>query len=242
MNSDRKTIRIGGYLRKRNRSIITSYLSLRRLIGILGILLPFICVLGGLLFSDIPIRTSISSYYHTNMRDSFVGLLVGVALFLITYKGYERIDNIVTSIIGFTALGVAIFPCRYSIASTQPLGIFQRTPTISNNIHLVCAFTFFFLLAINSIFLFTLTKSKDIPKTRDKKIRDYIYIGCGIIILMSLAILLIRSLVGAEAENSKTLLIFETIMLLAFGISWLVKGKTLETFKIFFKDKPKKLA
>lgn len=222
--------------RKRNRSIIISYLSLRRLIGILGILLPFVCMFGGFLFSDLPIRSSISSYYHTNMRDFFVGLLVGVALFLITYKGYERIDNIATSIIGFAGLGIAVFPCRYSIASTQPLGIFQITPTISNKIHLVCAFTFFFLLAINSIFLFTLTKSKDIPKTRDKKIRNYIYIGCGIIILMSLAILLIRSLVGAEVENSKTLLFFETIMLVAFGISWLVKGKTL------FKDKPKKLA
>jgi hypothetical protein len=53
--------------------------------------------------------------------------------------------------------------------------------------------------------------------------------------LLSLAILLIRSLVGTEVENDKTLLVFETIMLLAFGTSWLVKGKTL------FKDKPEKL-
>lgn len=221
--------------RSRNRSIIISYISLRRLIGILGMLLPFICVLGGILISDLTIRSSISSYYHTNMRDFFVGILVGVSLFLMTYKGYERIDNIVTGIIGFTGLGVAIFPCRYSLASTEPLGIFQINPTISNKIHLVCAFTFFFLLAINSIFLFTLTKNKDIPKTKDKKIRNYIYIGCGIIILLSLVILLIRSLVGAGVENDKTLLIFETIMLLAFGTSWLVKGRTL------FKDKPKKL-
>jgi heme A synthase len=221
--------------KNKNRSIVISYLSLRRLIGILGILLPFICVLGGLLISDLPIGSSISSYYHTNMRDLFVGILVGVALFLLTYKGYERIDNIVTAMSGLAALGVAIFPSRYDLVSTEPLGIFQITPTISNMIHLVCAFTFFILLAINSIFLFTLTKSKDIPKTRNKKIRNYIYIGCGVIILLSLAILLIRTLTGAGAvENSKTLLIFETIMLLAFGTSWLVKGKAL------FKDKPKK--
>jgi hypothetical protein len=196
-------------------------------------LLPFICVLGGFLFSDLPVRSSISSYYHTNMRDFFVGLLVGVSLFLLTYKGYERIDNIVTSIIGLTGLGVAIFPCLNSIVSTEPVGIFQINPAISNKIHLVSAFTFFFLLAINSIFIFTLTKSKDIPKTRNKKMRNYIYIGCGIIILLSLLILFIRSLVGEQAENSKILLLFETIMLLAFGISWLVKGETL------FKDKPK---
>jgi small-conductance mechanosensitive channel len=221
--------------RKRNRSIIISYLTLRKLIGILGILLPFICVLGGFLFSDFPIRSSISSYYHTNMRDFFVGLLVGVSLFLLTYKGYERIDNIVTGIIGFAGLNVAIFPCLNTIAPTEPVGIFQISPVLSNNIHLISAFTFFFLLAINSIFIFTLTKSKSIPKTRNKKIRNYIYIGCGVVILLSLLILFIRALVGAEVENSKTLLVFETIMLLAFGISWLVKGETL------FKDKPKNL-
>ena len=235
MNSDRKTVRIGDYLRKRNRSIIISYLSLRRLIGILGILLPFICVLGGLLFSGVPIRASISSYYHTNMRDFFVGLLVGVALFLITYKGYERIDNIITSIIGFASLGVAVFPCQCSIVSTQSLGIFQMSPAISNKIHLGCALTFFFLLAINSMFLFTLTKSKDIPITKNKKIRNYIYIGCGIIILLSLGILLLRFMIGAGAEDDKILLVLETVMLLAFGTSWLVKGRTL------FKDKPEKL-
>lgn len=218
----------------RNRSIIISYISLRRLIGILGILLPFICVFGGLLISDIPIRSSISSYYHTNMRDVFVGILVGVSLFLMTYKGYERIDNIVTAMSGLAALGVVIFPSRYSLVSTEPLGVFQISPVISDKIHAVCSVIFFILLAINSIFLFTLTKNKDIPKTRNKKIRNYIYISCGIIILLSLAILLIRSLVGTEVENDKTLLVFETIMLLAFGTSWLVKGKTL------FKDKPEK--
>lgn len=225
----------------RNRSIIISYLSLRRLIGILGILLPFICVLGGLLFSDVPIGSSISYYYHTNMRDFFVGILVGISLFLMTYKGYHKIDNIVTSIIGFLGLGVSAFPSRYSIASTEPLGIFQITPTISNKIHLICAFTFFFLLAINSIFLFTLTERKNMPKTRNKKIRNYIYISCGIVILISLAILLIRSLVGAGAEDSRILLFYETIMLVAFGISWLVKGRTFESIKYGLDKTLKKL-
>lgn len=226
---------------KRNRSIIISYLSLRRSIGILGILLPFVCVFGGLLFSDVPIGSSISFYYHTNMRDFFIGILAGISLFLIAYKGYHRIDNIVTSVIGFLGLGVAAFPSRYNIASTEPLGIFQMAPNISNQIHLICAFTFFFLLAINSIFLFTLTERGNIPKTRNRKIRNYIYIGCGIVILISLAILLIRSLVGAGAEDSKILLFLETVMLVAFGVSWLVKGRTLEFIRYGFDKTLEKL-
>ncbi|MEJ2664743.1 MAG: DUF998 domain-containing protein, partial [Spirochaetia bacterium] len=83
--------------RKKNRSIIISYIALRRLIGILGMLLPFICILGGLLFAALYVEPSISDYYYTNMRDFFVGLLFGVSLFLITYKGYELIDDIVTN-------------------------------------------------------------------------------------------------------------------------------------------------
>ena len=79
------------------------------------------------------------------------------------------------------------------------------------------------------------------PKTRNKKIRNYIYIGCGIVILISLAILLIRSLVGAGAEKSKALLFFETIMLVAFGISWLVKGRTLESIRYGLDKTLKKL-
>ena len=146
--------------RIKNRSIIISYMSLRRLIGILGMLLPFICVLGGFLFSALCIQQSISFYYHTNMRDFFVGLLIGISFFLITYKGYELIDIIVTSSIGITGFCVAAFPCFLS-KNSLPIGIFQLNPEISDNLHVISATIFFILLAINSIFLFTLSKDKN---------------------------------------------------------------------------------
>ncbi|MHC1705386.1 MAG: hypothetical protein AB9846_15880 [Tenuifilaceae bacterium] len=60
------------YLNKGNNSIIISYKALRRLIGILGILLPVICIIGGFWFAKDPVQQSISLYYYTNMRDFLV--------------------------------------------------------------------------------------------------------------------------------------------------------------------------
>jgi hypothetical protein len=221
--------------RKKNRSIIISYIALRRLIGILGMLLPFICILGGLLFAALYVEPSISDYYYTNMRDFFVGLLFGVSLFLITYKGYELIDDIVTNTSALAGFGIAIFPCLQSSSSTAPVGIFQLSPQLSNIIHLSCAAVFFTLLAINSIFLFTLSKNKNAAPTKNKKKRNIVYITCGIVILASIAILVVLLILFPhdEIDKYRLVLIFETIMLLAFGVSWLVKGETL------FRDKPR---
>ncbi|MGA2624487.1 MAG: hypothetical protein ABSF91_11580 [Bacteroidota bacterium] len=169
------------------------------------------------------------------MRDFFVGLLVGVSLFLVTYRGYEKIDGLVTTISGVAGLGVAVFPCLNPQANLIPVGIFQIAPTISNGIHLTCASIFFLLLAINSFFLFTLSKGPTI--TWSKRKRNRIYKTCGAAIFVCIVALLIfhLALSPEEANESRIVLVFETVMLLAFGVSWLVKGETL------FRDKPSEM-
>ncbi len=150
-------------LRDKNENLIISYIALRRLIGILGILLPFICVLGGFLFSHLPMQQSISFYYHTNMRDFFVGLMVSVSMFLITYNGYEKIDSIVSTMSGIAGLGVAVFPCLGDWTSTQHAGIFQVLPNTADTIHIICASIFFLLLATNSFFSFHINQKQRCP-------------------------------------------------------------------------------
>ena len=95
--------------RTKNDSLIISYIALRRCIGVLGMALPVVCIFGGWLFSNLEAQRSISFYYHTNMRDFFVGLLASVAMFLATYRGYETIDRIVSMLSGAAALGIAFF-------------------------------------------------------------------------------------------------------------------------------------
>jgi len=216
-------------LRTKNPSIITSYKGLRKWIGILGMLLPFICMFGGCLFGHLPAQQSISHYYHTNMRDFFVGLLFGVSLFLITYKGYEHIDNVVTTLTGLAGFGIALFPCLLNQeASCQIVGLFQVKASTSDTIHMICALAFFFLLAMNSIFLFTLTDPNKVM-TKNKKNRNRIYRLCGIVILASLASLAVLHFVldPVIMEQDKIMLWFEMIMLLAFGFSWLTKGEAI---------------
>lgn len=217
-----------GMLRNKNIDMLISYITLRRLIGILGILLPFVCVVGGLCCGRSGIGSSISFYYFTNMRDFFVGLLAAIGLFLITYKGYERIDNIVTTVSGLAAFCVAAFPCIVDKSSTASLGIFQLPPNISECIHYAAAAVFFILLALNSIFLFTLYKgAKRISRRRI--VRNRIYRASGVIILSALAVTGVLGIVLDPALKDRyvLVLILETIMLIAFGISWLVKGETL---------------
>jgi hypothetical protein len=69
----------------------------RQLLGWLGILLPLICLVWSAVFpttvrlssSEVitPTLKSVSAYYYTSAVWAFVGILVGMALFLFTYKG-----------------------------------------------------------------------------------------------------------------------------------------------------------
>ena len=71
-------------------SLVFSYLTLRKTIGLLGIVFPFLLCLGGLIVFKTGIQYSISSYYHTGMRDVFVGTLCIIGFFLLSYRGYDR--------------------------------------------------------------------------------------------------------------------------------------------------------
>jgi uncharacterized membrane protein len=212
---------------KRNKSFMISYMQLRTLIGVLGMLLPFICVGGAYVLSDVKIYDSISMYYYSNMRDVFVGILVCVSLFLMTYKGYESIDNVITKVSGIAGFCIAIFPCE-NLRYTKPVSVFLIGTRTSNYIHLFSAVLFFALLAINSIVIFTKSDKKVIRNTR-KYYRNMLFRISGFIILASLAVLILATLLMKETTriNSRITLITEIIMLFSFGISWLVKGGAL---------------
>jgi hypothetical protein len=212
---------------QRERSLITSYLAMRRLIGVLGIALPIILFFGGLAQDEPLIEGSISGYYYTSMRDFFVGLLSGVALFLLSYKGYEKIDDVVAQISGMCVLGMIIFPTAMFSGSVVKVGMFRIPDNISEYIHLAFGTLFFLSLSYNSIFLFTRRHPGVMGK--EKKRRNIIYRTCGVVMLASVVCISIYTIFLKETVLSKMnpVLILESIALLAFGISWLVKGNTL---------------
>jgi len=202
--------------------LIISYLTLRKLIGLLGFTFPFVLILGGF-FTKQDIQSSISYYYHTPMRDIFVAVLCIVAAFLLAYKGYEKKDEIAGNIAGLSAIGVAMIPTTIDTNATS-------TQELLGNIHLLFAFCYFATIAYFCLFLFTKSNQADLGYR--KRQRNVIYRSCGYIIIACLVLIGIYALV--LPENIKALLVpykplfwLESIAIIAFGFSWLCKGEAI---------------
>lgn len=211
-------------------NLIISYLAMRRMIGMLGIGLPFVVILGSSIHGESVLLGSLSSYYYTNVRDFFVGVLCGVALFLISYKGYETIDNIITKASGGFLLGVVAFPTSMFSGTVVRVGIFLIPDNVSQYLHLTFSILFLLLLAFNSMYLFT--RHGGHP-SREKKIRNIVYRVCGVVMVSSVVcmVIYIAFLTDTFVSNFYPVLMLESIALISFGVSWLVKGHTL------FRDK-----
>ncbi|MEO6695717.1 MAG: hypothetical protein ABIY50_12770, partial [Ignavibacteria bacterium] len=171
---------------EKQNQLIISYLTLRRLLGFLGLLLPFILMLGVFFFGKcFIVEATVSQYYYTVMGDVFVGLLFTISFFLITYKGYDKIDNIVTNIAGVFAICIALFPSTIEKNAGCPISGLEGSD-FKNTLHLISAGLFFMTTAFVSIFLF---RKSNGPKSPQKVIRNKIYFVCGIIIMVSIALI-----------------------------------------------------
>ncbi len=196
------------------------YLRIRNLCGLLGMILPWLALFSAGI-AEHPSDEwwwSISATYYQS--PALVGVLVPAAIVLMSYIGYDSMDNWITSLSGVFGLGIVLFPCKVSwIPDGTLVGFFQTPIEISHIIHTGCAAVFFFLIAINSIFLFT--KSGDVQTDR-KKIRNTIYKVCGWGMIALEAAFVLVMLIGAPGYTN---MIIEIILLSLFGIAWLIKGE-----------------
>lgn len=196
-------------------------LRLRALIGWLGMLLPWIVVL---LIGYFP--PSISATWYTNACTVFMIILGSASFLLISYKGYEKIDDVLLTFSGIAGMGICLFPCATSSVSGK-VGTFMIDSQISDKIHLICALVFFALLSFNSLFLFTKSSGE---MTKKKKARNIIYRVCGVGMIASFLILLFPYF-------RIQMWLTEAIALFFFGISFLTKA---DIYPILFCDTPYK--
>jgi len=206
-----------------DESLVISYLTLRKAIGFLGISLPFTVSLGAWLIFRTGMQSSISNYYYTGTRDVLVGTLWAIGFFLFSYRGYERIDR-VAGILGCVfALGTALFPTAPEIDPSN-------TAKWIGYIHQGCAGLFFFTLIFFSLFLFTKTKPHGTP-TRRKLQRNLVYRVCGIAMAVCILLMTFYTFLPEAATASlkayHPIFWLETIAILAFGVSWIVKGEAI---------------
>ena len=195
---------------------IISYYALRILIGATGILLPLLLVIGNLIANNtLQIEFSVSDYYdNSTAGDILVGVLFVLGFFLMTYKGYDKTDSRVANLGCVFALGVALFPT-----------------TSSNHIvhvmHFVFALLLFTVFIVFSIYLFRKT-DPNATTTKQKDKRNKVYLTCGIIMIACIAGIALAMLVFEKAAIAYQLVFwFESIALVAFGFSWIVKAEFL---------------
>ena len=198
-------------------SAIISYITLRKIIGLLGICIVPVLMLGSFILDHTTnVQASVSSYYNTSMRDEFVGIVCGISLFLLSHHGDTWKDSLASKLAGILALGIAFFPTSATNDKSDIMSI----------LHFITSGIFFVILAYMSIFLFTKTPGR---LTRKKKIRNRIYKACGIIMIICVAGIPIVRIPSVHESIAfvKPTLILETFALVSFGISWLIKGEFL---------------
>ena len=215
---------------------VISYKTMRRMIGILGMSLPVILFFWSVFLTDDHfLLDSISSYYHTNRRDLFVGILCAVSFFLFSYHGYDLLDFAVFKIASLSGLFIALFPAFIKSPENVYIHIGPKVSEVTNTIHYISAFIFFVSLAFVSLVLFTKTgdDSGDKNVTRRKVLRNRIYTVCGTLILFCIACMIVLNFLPETAPIFTLDPVFwvETVALFSFSVSWLVKGE------VFMADK-----
>lgn len=214
---------------------LTSSVTLRKIIGILGMALPFLLFVSLYMSSGLtyPLQ-SISHYYFTRVSSIFVIVISLMAIFLIVYKGKEPVDFYMSLIAGIFALLLVLFPTsnitdiccdinkKYSVTNLTESG-FRIT------LHYISAAIFLLCLSFMSLFLFT--RSDKSPEKRGSKkiLRNRIYRICGVLMIIAVLIIFVGGVMYPTEYYDKHQLTFwmETVAVESFGISWLIKGKTL---------------
>ena len=177
----------------------------RILIGVLGLLLPWILLVldrmrPTLALTPWHIGDSVSDYYYTGGVAAFVGILIALAVFFFTYRGYgnksRRWDIITAWIAGISAV------CAHT-------GV----------IHHLAATLLFLCFIWFSLVLFRIPAESTAPADPKREGREIVYVFCGVGMSFCLAWAVL-----ARAAN-QSLFVPEALALELFAFSWLVKGR-----------------
>ncbi|EFL87568.1 hypothetical protein [Ahrensia sp. R2A130] len=219
------------------------------LIGVIAFGLPTFLVFGSLVGGCF--RNSLShNYYSSFFGDVFVVSLAAMGLFLFAYRGRDGrggLEDKLATVAGIAALGVALFPTEgdgldgkacASRAFVDSVGgvSFELFANVWM-LHVAAAVYVFGFLAYYALFNFTKVHSAESVDahgnlTPAKRHRNRLYRASGIAILGCIALLGLHSWIGHgwtfwHAINATFWI--EALALVAFGTSWIVRGRVFDT-------------
>lgn len=177
-----------------DQALIQTARNLRKSVGVTALALPWLLML------QAGAQESLSAFYWTSGRDSFVAALALVSGFMFAYSGLDWRDRYAGRAAAVAASLVAYFPTAPDGATT--------TQQIHGAIHGGGALVFFGSLAYMAYQLF--------PRgARPAMVR--FYRACSVVIVAAMAVSAVGILFGAPGRY---VLIAETIAITAFGASW----------------------
>ena len=202
-----------------SQDLVLDYLSLRKAVGIIGVVLPAVLALGNMILHGAGIQHSISLYYYTDLRNVFVGSLCAIGVFLMSTKGYDKRDMIFGILASMFAIGVALFP-------TSPESGATSEEQIIGTLHLTFATLLFLTFAYFCFKLFTLTAGNPTPR---KLHRNSVYRVCGTIIVACIVLISVVHLpsIAKLAAPLSPVFWLEAIAVMTFGMAWLTKGEAI---------------
>ena len=222
-------------------SLVLGYMDLRKTVGWLGTLLPAVLLAGNLIFPAavrLPgLPESMSYYYYTPMRNILVATLCALGVFLLSYLGHDRPDFWITTVAGLGAIGTALFPTKPAVCLPKPavcappaLARLTTQQTVIGDIHLTLAMIMFLALGVMALRFTRSGPGALTPeKKKKKKLRNDIYRVCGIAIFVLVGLSIAANFVIPPSVTATVpvLYILEALAVIAFGVSWFVKGQTL---------------
>ncbi len=212
-----------------------SYFRLRKIIGYLGVSLPVTTPLFAWEY-----LASISHAYYTTSTVLFTSTLTLTGVFLMSYRGYGKVDekisdNVITWIAGVLVTVVAFVPTKLKETCTSGDCVMPvcHCDDLWGWVHFGSAVLFFIAMAY--LFIVRFTKGDLNPK---KIFRNKIYRFCGWVMMVVLILAGLKIWLFEELWEAHFVFWAEVVLLVFFGTAWLVKGKALVDFKIQ-KDDPK---
>ena len=197
------------------------YRSARWTMAWLCLLLPFLSVLFGLIgvlqgYNPAEWYHSISDTYYANSKAIMIGILSITSFYFATYKGYDIRDRIINILAAICAAGVALFPNK------GVDGLIQM-PNVGGIIHCAFALVLYLTFFLNCVWLFRLGNSN----TKEKKIRNNVYLGCGISIAVAASALVANSVFNWAQYVPNLVWIAEVVAQIAYAVAWFIKSGRL---------------
>jgi len=219
------------------KNILSTYLTLRTGIAVVGVALPRVVSVAGYLYAHLCLQHSISAYYQAvgptghSMRDWFVGSLFVVGMFLYLYKGFSRLEDYLLNIGGVSAVLVALVPMYWQSCNLATCGV-AATPCKGPAVTAHGIFSYGVFLCMAAVCLFcahdTLPLIKDAGfENADKLIQRYKWTYRVIAVLM-LTSIAAAYLLNTLANNPSTVFWVEAAGVWSFGAYWLVKSNELK--------------